>query len=56
MYDSPDLDTIRNYCEEQINTLWDEVLRFENPHRYYVDLSKALWDLKEKLLQEQALK
>jgi nicotinate phosphoribosyltransferase len=34
------------------NTLWDEVTRFENPHRYYVDLSQKLWDLKQELLKK----
>ncbi|MCX7924027.1 MAG: nicotinate phosphoribosyltransferase [Clostridia bacterium] len=55
IYNSPDLNTIRNYCKEQIDTLWDEVLRFENPHKYYVDLSKQLWDIKNKLLQEHSV-
>ena len=45
----------RSYCLKQIDTLWDEVLRFENPHRYYVDLSQALWDEKERLLAEHSL-
>lgn len=54
IYDSPDLKTIKDYCQQQINTLWEEVLRFENPHEYYVDLSKPLWDIKERLLQEYA--
>ena len=36
----------------QLDTLWDEVKRFENPHEYYVDLSKKLWDQKNKLLNE----
>ncbi|MBP2652895.1 MAG: putative nicotinate phosphoribosyltransferase [Firmicutes bacterium] len=56
VYKSPELKDIKSYCEEQIATLWDEVLRFENPHRYYVDLSKDLWDMKEKLLLECSLK
>ena len=51
----PELDEIRNYCKEQVGTLWDEVKRFENPHEYYVDLSKPLWDLKEKLLHEYSM-
>ena len=33
-------------------TLWDEVLRFENPHQYYVDLSKPLWDIKNELITQ----
>lgn len=52
VYKSPDIDTIRSYCAEQINGLWDEVKRFENPHSYYVDLSQKLWDIKNKLLNE----
>lgn len=52
IYESPDLDSIREYCMEQVDTLWKEVLRFENPHKYYVDLSKPLWDIKQKLLEE----
>ncbi len=52
VYDSPDIETIRKHCEEQIGTMWDEVLRFENPHRYYVDLSQPLWDEKQRLLCE----
>ena len=44
------LSRIRSYCKQQIDTLWDEVLRFENPHNYYVDLSRKLWDIKHELL------
>ncbi|MGE4283247.1 MAG: nicotinate phosphoribosyltransferase [Clostridia bacterium] len=54
VYDSPDLEIIRENCENEIDKLWDEVLRFENPHKYYVDLSKSLWNVKQKLLEEQA--
>ncbi|MGN1169031.1 MAG: nicotinate phosphoribosyltransferase, partial [Acutalibacteraceae bacterium] len=50
VYSYPAIDEIKNYCKEQIDTLWDEVLRFENPHNYYVDLSQKLWDLKSSLL------
>lgn len=56
VYEIPDLKTVRAYCQEQVDTLWDEVLRFENPHTYYVDLSKALWQLKEDLLAEYLIK
>ena len=52
VYNSPDIEAIRAYCAEQIGTMWDEVLRFENPHRYYVDLSQPLWDEKQRLLCE----
>ncbi len=50
VYTSPDIKEIRSYCMAQIDTLWDEVKRFENPHKYYVDLSKKLWDIKYELL------
>ena len=56
IYESPALNEIRNYCREQVDLLWDEVKRFENPHEYYVDLSKPLWDLKERLLYEYTIK
>lgn len=46
------LNAIRSYCEAQVNTLWDEVTRLENPHAYYVDLSKPLWDEKNRLLSD----
>ncbi|MBO4419416.1 MAG: nicotinate phosphoribosyltransferase [Oscillospiraceae bacterium] len=52
VYDLPDLETIRAYCAEQVDTLWDEVKRFDNPHAYYVDLSQKLWDIKQAMLLE----
>lgn len=53
-YNSPDIKDIKAYCNEQVNTLWEEVKRFENPHTYYVDLSQKLWDEKKRLLDEYA--
>ena len=52
VYDLPALPDVRTYCLQQVETLWEEVLRFENPQKYYVDLSQDLWDLKNKLLRE----
>ena len=51
VYTSPSVSDIRSYCKEQTERLWDEVKRFENPHRYYVDLSQKLWDIKHDLLK-----
>ena len=51
VYQCPTLEQIRNYCTEQVDTLWDEVKRFDNPHTYYVDLSQKLWDIKYNLLK-----
>ena len=50
VYDLPSLKDIRKRCAEQLETLWPEVLRFENPHGYYVDLSNRLWDIRHDLL------
>lgn len=44
------LPELREFCREQVNTLWEEVQRFDNPHRYYVDLSHPLWKLKQDML------
>ena len=50
MYEKPSLDAIKAYCAKQIETLWPEVLRFDNPHNYYVDLSDKLLKIKLDLL------
>ena len=47
------LGAIRAYCMAQVDTLWEEVTRFENPHNYYVDLSQRLWDEKNRMLSEK---
>ena len=56
VYKCPTLDEIRNYCLEQVDALWDEVKRFDNPHIYYVDLSQKLWDIKYGLLKSNSIK
>ena len=55
-YDCPPLPEVKKYCAEQVDTLWDEVLRFDNPHNYYVDLSQKLWNEKQRLLAEHGKK
>ena len=52
VYSQPSLEKIREYCSEQIDTLWDEVKRFENPHKYYVDLSNDLWKIRNDLIEQ----
>lgn len=52
VYELPKIEDIQKYCEEQIDLLWDEVKRFENPHKYYVDLSRKLWTIKNDLLNK----
>ena len=56
VYNCPSLEEIRTYCLKQVDTLWDEVKRFDNPHTYYVDLSQKLWDIKYGLLKDNAVK
>ena len=56
VYESPSIEEIKAYCKGQIDTLWDETLRFENPQTYYVDLSQKLWDMKNRLLEEHSEK
>ncbi len=55
VYDLPNIKEIQAYCINQVDTLWDEVKRFENPHKYYVDLSEKLWCIKNQLLKQNKL-
>ena len=50
VYDCPTLQEVQKYCREQVDKLWDEVKRFDNPHSYYVDLSDKLWNIQNDLL------
>ncbi|MEE1330814.1 MAG: nicotinate phosphoribosyltransferase [Acutalibacteraceae bacterium] len=52
VYTSPSVKEISKFRAEQVDSLWDEVTRFENPHTYYVDLSEKLWSLRDELLNE----
>ena len=51
VYTSPDIKDIRNYCLSEIDTLWEQIKRFENPQTYFVDLSTKLWKCKNDLLE-----
>lgn len=52
VYDCPKVLDIAAYCKNQVDSLWDEVTRFENPHTYYIDLSEKLWNLRHDLLNK----
>ena len=54
VYELPPIGELRDYCARQVDALWDEVKRFENPHNYYVDLSQKLWDVRAGLLAANA--
>ncbi|MCI1275564.1 MAG: nicotinate phosphoribosyltransferase [Saccharofermentans sp.] len=51
VYEKPPIEDIRAYCTKEIDSLWDSVKRFENPHKYYVDLSPKLWKIKDDILR-----
>ena len=53
-YKLPSLQEIQDYCKKEVESLWDEVKRFENPQTYYVDLSQKLWDIKYDLLRKNS--
>lgn len=52
VYSMPTIDEIRAHCVAQLDTLWDEIKRFENPQTYYVDLSEKLLGIRDQLLEE----
>lgn len=52
VYNAPSLEEIRSYCNEQVASLWEEVARFENPHKYYVDFSGKLWGVKKSMIEK----
>ena len=56
VYENPSVNKIAEYCKEQVDTLWEEVKRFEKPHTYYVDLSKNLWQERNTLLEKYSIK
>ncbi|MCM1326416.1 MAG: nicotinate phosphoribosyltransferase [Bacteroidales bacterium] len=55
-YTSPEVMEIREYCQKELDTLWDETKRLVNPHEVYVDLSKKLYDVKLELLDRMSEK
>lgn len=56
IYTSPKVMEIREYCRQELDTLWDETKRLVNPHQVYVDLSKKLYDIKIELLDKMSEK
>ncbi|MCI6005739.1 MAG: nicotinate phosphoribosyltransferase [Blautia sp.] len=56
VYTSPSVMELRDFCQKEQNTLWDESRRFVNPQKVYVDLSQKLYDIKKNLLEEMSSK
>ena len=52
VYESPSLEEIATYSKGEVESIWEEVKRFDQPHNYYVDLSQDLWNLKQNLILE----
>ena len=50
VYTFPTLSEIAQYTKNELDTMWEETKRLENPHEYWVDLSQELWDLKNEML------
>ena len=55
VYRLPSLQEIQDYCRKEVDSLWDEIKRFDNPQTYYVDLSQKLWDIKYGLLRKNSV-
>lgn len=51
VYETPSVDVLKEYCGMEVDGLWEELKRFENPHKYYVDLSEKLWKIKNELIR-----
>ena len=54
IYHSPKVMDIRDYCQKELETLWEETRRLVNPHGVYVDLSQKLYDMKISLLNQMS--
>jgi nicotinate phosphoribosyltransferase len=52
VYKSLNVNEIKEYCKKEVDTLWEEVKRFTNPHEYYVDLSDQLWSIKQEMIKD----
>lgn len=50
VYQTPNIEETKAYCNDEFNTLYEEIKRTDNPHEYYVDLSDKLRKLKEELI------
>jgi nicotinate phosphoribosyltransferase len=54
VYESPSIEAIRTHRQKDLSTMWPEVLRLQNPHKYYVDLSTKVWTVKNDLIRSMA--
>ncbi len=52
VYRRRSIDELRSDCARELERLWESLKRFENPQTYYVDLSRALWETRNQLLNQ----
>ncbi len=52
VYNQPSISEMRQYCAQEVESLWESVKRFENPQTYYVDLSPSLWNIRNEILHQ----
>ena len=52
VYDDPTILEKRDYCEEQMNTIYPEVKREMNPHTYYVDGTLEYVEFKNDMIKK----
>ena len=55
VYTSPSVMEIREICNKEKDTIWEEAKRFVNPQEIYVDLSQKLYDMKQDLFIKMSL-
>ena len=56
VYDVPSLEAVKEYTQHELSTIYDELKRLTFPHKYYVDLSLKLFELKSKLIDNHRKK
>ena len=52
VFDDPDLDTTKAYCDAQMATIYPEVKRTNNPQSYHVSGTEEYVNFKNELIEE----
>ncbi len=53
VYNIPSIEEIQSTVKKSINEIWEEYRRDLNPNTYKVDLSQALYDLKQEIIMQK---
>lgn len=54
VYQVPSIQDRKEFAKENLSKLWTEIKRQQNPHKYYVDLSQNLWNIKNDMVKEKS--